>query len=169
MKNLNHLIRKYKSNGVIIDTNLLLLLIVGYYDKEFISQHRRLSKYDVKDFEWLVSFIRHFNKIIITPHILTELSNLSFTMSEPKLNEYLKILIDILRDFNEESLNLKKILNLDLLLKLGVTDSAYIEIAKEKKYLVITDDFDSFVNMVKIKIDAINYNYIKDYIWQSNF
>jgi hypothetical protein len=167
MKDLNHLIKKYKSKGIIIDTNLLLLLIVGQYDKNFIPQHRRLEKYEIIDFEWLINFIKHFKKIIITPHILTELSNLSFTMSEPKLSDYIKRFVFILKSFTEENLSLSNILSLDLLPELGVTDSAFIDIAKNKNYLVITDDLNAYVNMEKQKIDAINYTYVKDYIWNN--
>jgi predicted nucleic acid-binding protein len=118
-------------------------------------------KYEIEDFQRISNFVSKFKKIIITPHILTELSNLSFNITEPKLSSYLQKFVRVLKNFHEESLDKNTILKLDLFAKLGVTDSAFIEIAKDKKYLVITDDLDAYANMLKLRIDAINYSHFK--------
>lgn len=164
MNVVDDLINKYRNRGLLIDTNLLLLLIIGIFDKQFIGNYSRLNKYDDEDFEILKVFVGEFNKLIITPHILTELSNLSFFIKEPKLSEYIQILVKTLKAFHEETLNKDAILNLNLLPKLGVTDSTFIEVAKTKKYLLITDDFDAYINSQLLKIDAINFNHIRQFI-----
>jgi hypothetical protein len=58
---------KYKSKGILIDTNLLLLLLVGFYDENLIAKFKRTSKYSKEDFQIIRNFILHFEKIIITP------------------------------------------------------------------------------------------------------
>ncbi|AQG78174.1 hypothetical protein AWR27_01710 [Spirosoma montaniterrae] len=65
------------SRGLIIDTNLIVLLVVGSVDPKRISSHKRLSKYTNDDFSILKSFVQRFrHPLYTTPNILTEASNL---------------------------------------------------------------------------------------------
>lgn len=47
------LISKHRENGVLIDSNLLLLLLVGMFDRNLIERIKRLNKYSVRDFDLL--------------------------------------------------------------------------------------------------------------------
>lgn len=60
---------------IVIDTNSLLLLIIGTIDINRIQDHERISIYDEEDYLYLLHTIN--NKQIITlPNILTEVDNL---------------------------------------------------------------------------------------------
>jgi hypothetical protein len=65
------------SGVVVIDTNLMVLLIVGSASKEYISRHKRLGGYTVDDFEMLGVLLSGFSEIVLLPHILAEVSNIS--------------------------------------------------------------------------------------------
>lgn len=66
-----------RRDGIVLDTNLLLLYCVGLYDPFVISRFtERLSRYTVDDFRLLIRFTRLFKKIIVTPNVLTEVVNL---------------------------------------------------------------------------------------------
>ena len=57
---------------VLVDTNLLLLYIVGLANRNDIGAHRRLSGYNEADFELLVQTISIFSDIVLLPHVLAE-------------------------------------------------------------------------------------------------
>jgi hypothetical protein len=64
------------SRDVSIDSNLLLLLIVGSTSRAYITKHQRLKAYTAEDFDKLASVIGCYDKIVLLPHTLTETSNL---------------------------------------------------------------------------------------------
>jgi len=64
------------SGVIIVDTNLLVLLVVGSASIEYINKHKRLTEFSTDDFELLVELIGTFSDIVMLPHILSETSNL---------------------------------------------------------------------------------------------
>ncbi|MGD0517565.1 MAG: hypothetical protein ABSA26_08525 [Thermoguttaceae bacterium] len=74
---LGQLIHQYSRQGIIVDTNVLLLFFVGKYEPLLIAKHKRTRQYSIEDFQILEKFLKLFqNRIITTPNILTEASNL---------------------------------------------------------------------------------------------
>ena len=68
---------------VSIDTNLLLLFLVGSTSKKYIAIHKRLTAYSIADFEILVDIIGRFSEIVVVAHTLAETSNLIRHMRNP--------------------------------------------------------------------------------------
>lgn len=62
---------------IAVDSNLLLLLVIGNWNPRFIASHRRLSNYSVGDFYLVRDFVASFRHIVTTAHVLTEVSNLA--------------------------------------------------------------------------------------------
>jgi hypothetical protein len=60
-----------------LDTNLLVLLVVGLANEGWIKSHKALSAYDGTDFHALKTVIAAFDTLCVTPNTLTECSNLS--------------------------------------------------------------------------------------------
>jgi hypothetical protein len=52
-------ITKYYSKGILVDTNLLLVLLVGLQDENLINKCERTSKYQKQDFRLLGSFLNN--------------------------------------------------------------------------------------------------------------
>ena len=73
----NEIFSNYRNKGILIDSNLLLLYFIGKYNKTLIQRFKRTQKYVTEDYELLTAVIKDFTKIITTPNILTEVSNLS--------------------------------------------------------------------------------------------
>ncbi len=67
------LIRRFQSKGALVDSNLLLLLLVGHYDLKLVSasSFKRVAKYSVNDFTVLVRLLKLFTRSVTTPHVLT--------------------------------------------------------------------------------------------------
>ncbi len=82
MDGLTSLVTKYRRQGILVDTNLLLLFCVGAHDPNQIEKFKRTRTYIKDDFELLAHFLAAFDKVITTPNILTEVNSLSNQLSE---------------------------------------------------------------------------------------
>ncbi|NHW03476.1 hypothetical protein [Stutzerimonas degradans] len=66
-----------KKQGLIIGTNLLLLLVIGALKGgQYIRLSKRLNKYTLEDCGIVASLIEGFEKIYIVSYIATEVSSL---------------------------------------------------------------------------------------------
>jgi hypothetical protein len=68
---------RYRTAGVLVDTNLLLVYFVGAFDPALIPKFKRTRMYTLEDHPLLVRVLGFFEKVVTTPHILTEVSNLA--------------------------------------------------------------------------------------------
>jgi hypothetical protein len=62
---------------LIIDTNLLLLYVVGTASPDYIEGHKRLSAFTMEDYNVLIEMISQAPAVLVTPNTLTETSNLA--------------------------------------------------------------------------------------------
>ena len=65
------LLAKYRRKGVILDTNLLLLLLVGRFVPHAIGEFKLLQNqgFTSADFELLRRLVSTFSTVVVTPHI----------------------------------------------------------------------------------------------------
>ena len=61
------LIAKHRANGLLIDSNLLVLLLVGRTNPARIANCNRTSSYDVVAYELLERFVAVFDRKLTTP------------------------------------------------------------------------------------------------------
>ena len=64
------LLEKHRGQGVLIDTNLLVLLLVGMVSRKRIATWKRTSGFNSDDYDLLVRLVQWFGKLIATPHVL---------------------------------------------------------------------------------------------------
>ena len=98
------LFSRYRRQGILIDTNILLLYFVGTVNRERISQFNRTEKFTPEDYDILQSMMQQFQKIVTTPNILTEVSNLINQIKEPERSQCFLIFTRLTQgflDFNE--------------------------------------------------------------------
>lgn len=74
--------QRYRGKSILLDANLLLLLLIGAFQRERISTFKRTAQFSVDEFEVLRSLVSQFRTIITTPHLLTEVSNLANSLPE---------------------------------------------------------------------------------------
>jgi hypothetical protein len=67
----------------VVDTNLLVLLIVGSAGRHLIAAHKRLDGFTTDDFDELTELVGAFDDIVLLPHILTEACHLVRLISGP--------------------------------------------------------------------------------------
>ena len=75
------------TNSVVVDSNLLLLLIVGTASREYIAKHKKLAEYSDGDLDLLTLLISQFSDILLVPHVLTEVSSFSRHIKNPARRE----------------------------------------------------------------------------------
>src|SRR3990170_4320517 len=80
---------KNKTKPIITDTAPLLLLLIGLYDKNAILEFKRLSEYDTDDYGLLLQYVAK-RKIIVTPQVLSEVSNFADQLKNNKFSEFIE-------------------------------------------------------------------------------
>ena len=78
------LLARYYIKGIIIDTNILLLYLIGRVDRERIPRLKRTAQFTSEDYDILLELVSKFKKVIATPNILTEVNSLANQLGEPK-------------------------------------------------------------------------------------
>ena len=133
---------KTRKKPIITDTSPLLLLLIGSYDKSAIRGFKRLSKYDSDDFDLLFQFVAT-RRIIITPQILAEVSNLAKELKNnpTTFSEIIEKNKTLLEKVCEKYIPKNDILGSQELARFGFTDASIIVAAKENDALVLTDDY----------------------------
>jgi hypothetical protein len=69
--------RNARINGILVDTNLLVLLIVGSVNRERVSQFKRTSDYSPADWDLLIGILEQISRRYTLPHVLAEVSTLT--------------------------------------------------------------------------------------------
>jgi hypothetical protein len=139
MTYIEELIGKYRQKGVFVDTNMLVLYIMGITDIRLVNKTVLGKNYTENDFNLVAKFIKYFDRKITSPHILTETSDL--------LGENCEFHIALKNDFikladekYEPSLNL---VEQDYFYQFGLADSSIIYASTNKykeSHLIFTVD-----------------------------
>jgi len=82
MTEVERLCGKHVGKSVLLDTNVLLILLLGAFDPKLLRSFKRVRDYHMGDYDLLVRFLRFFTVLRTTPHILTEISNLTGHLPE---------------------------------------------------------------------------------------
>jgi hypothetical protein len=158
------LITKYRSKGVLIDANLMILFFVGLYKPERVATFGPTHIYTKQDFELLVRILGEFQRRITTPHILTEAHNLTRQLGKHAHEDVSRIMASVVEDFFELHIPSKVAVQHRRYALLGLTDC--ITIAAAKDILVITDDFPLSNILGSLGHDALNINHIRPLGWK---
>lgn len=149
------LIRKYKHKGILVDTNLILLYLVGSLDVYLIKNFSCTSMFTEDDFNRVSKFIDFFDIKIIVPHVLTEVSD--FIDNRQNLQAVLKVFIENSREIFIESIELSI---KDTFLKFGLADTSVTYTAKDN-YLIFTDDRPLYGFLINSGIEAVNLDQVR--------
>lgn len=158
-------IAPYKDKGVLIDSNILLLLLVGLLDKRLISNFKHTKKFTTDDFDTLDAFLSNFNIFITTPNIITEVGNLSGYLAENRKEAYSQVFANLIKSLKEFYLVSGDVAEMREFFKLGITDAGILRLAGED-YFVLTDDFALSQTLQKQGVSVFNFNHIRPLGWR---
>ena len=160
-------IAKHRDSGVAIDTQLLLLLWIGGFDRTQIGR-KRLGQYNETDFDLLVGLVSHCSKLVTTPNVLTEVSNLAGQLPGELAEEFREefcLVVEKLDERYHESVAVTKLAGF---LRLGLADGTLLNLARQG-VLVLTDDFPLYQQLANENLPALNFTHFRTaaYGWQT--
>ena len=159
------LLERYRTKGVLIDANLMVLLAVGNYNKHRILNFKRTIQYTLNDLELMVRILTYFDRCLTTPNILTEVDNLSRQLPAAEHEALATAFAQLVSRKFEIYVQSSQVAQHSAYFKLGLTDCATAVAAAEAGALIITDDF-RFSNVLsRLGMDAININHIRTLNW----
>ena len=167
MENYAALIRKHAGQGLLIDTNVLMLLLVGNVDPTQIPTVKVTANrgFTERDFDLLVSIVVRFSRIITTPHILAEVSNHADKLKRDSQNK-LEAFVSRIESCDERFDPAAQIAKSVAFEKFGLTDGAISELAM-KGVLVLTVDFPLYGYLQKKGADVVNFNHLRPLAWDA--
>lgn len=146
---------------IVIDTGPLLLYLVGSYDKRYLSRF----SYDEHEFLLLIRFLSGFKKVIVTPQVLAEASNLAKRrLKEEHYQIFICRSIVLLAGIWEEYVAKDEILKRSELPRFGTTDASLLSTVDRDK-LLLTDDAPLFWYCSGKDLPAMHLDGIKSLIW----
>jgi hypothetical protein len=157
------LIVKHRAKGVLVDTNLLVLFLVGTVNRQRILNFKRTGDFTIEDYDVLVRLIDWFGKLIATPHVLSQVSDLTDLSGNEltAVREVFKALVEQI----EESYDASRLLVGDPAFeRFGLTDAAIATVCS-RGILVLTTDVRLQLALQERDIDALNFNHIRPLAW----
>jgi len=142
--------------AVVVDTQLLVLLIVGSADRIFIRKHKRLAPvYAEAQFDKLCAMLASAPRLVCTAHVLTETSNLLRQIADPMRSEIMAAFKRFLDLADERHVQGARAAEHPLFLRLGLTDAAILSL-DPKEVQVLTVDHDLYRASLERGFDARN-------------
>ncbi|KAA5601928.1 hypothetical protein [Blastochloris sulfoviridis] len=155
---IDRLIARYRRAGVILDTNILLMLAVGSFDSNYISQHKNTKDFSVEDFHLLVSIVDQIDRVVATPNIITETDNL--VRQNPRGQDIRTQVRELISVIHEVPIASIKAVQSERYPGLGVADCATL--LASDGVLVITTDSALHVALLENERDAVNFNHLRE-------
>jgi hypothetical protein len=157
------LIEKHQSKGALIDANLLLLYVVGKTNRRRLCDFKPCDVFETDDFELLERLVAYLGKVITTPHVLTEVSNLAKLHGRElsAFRERYKVMVEEMDEFYDES---RAVVADTAFMRLGLTDAA-IAMLGRRNLLVLTADLQLWLTLQQRGVDAVNFNHLRPLKW----
>ena len=160
LKEENDLFVRYKSRGALIDTNLMVLLAVGRYDRRRIETFKNTRAYLPSDYDLIEEIYHYFPVIVATPNVLTEVDNLVRQIPSKEYAAISAILSDLYRATNEIYQAANLAVGHSIYHHVGLADTISMMVASQV-YLVITADFELSNRLNSSGFDALNFNHLR--------
>lgn len=162
------IISKYFNQPVILDTGILMFLLMGTVhsassNSTVIWQGRTKSEWN-----FLYKFVMNFKGILITPHILAELTNLLHKHTGNDIKKYKYLLSNMVSDlekYEEKYIEKNIILKYPKFSEFGTADIGIIECGKITGSLIVVEDLNLKLYCEGLKIPCVNFNNLKYFSW----
>jgi len=154
------LLSRFRGRDVLMDTNVLLMYVIGTLDPKLIPTFKRTKIFTVEDYAILCRFLGHFRSIVTTPNILTEVSNLAGQIGEPRRTQVFQIFAQAVKVIPERYVHSTTTTENPTFVRFGLTDSVIMRIAVEE-VLVLTDDFKLSQHLERSILAVLNFNHLR--------
>lgn len=158
-------IQTHRDGGILLDTNVLLLLLVAQFRPALIGR-KRLEKYTLEDAQLLCDFVGKFSRILTTSHILAETSNLAAQAMTGRLkDEFFARVFSLFCSDQRDALHQCPIeangIDKAIFIRLGLTDAGLVAAVNGDK-LLLTDDLDLYLAALAKGTPTINFTHMRE-------
>ena len=154
------LVEKHKGRGVFIDTNLLVLLLVGLVNIDRIRSFKRTQDFTVEDYHQLQKLVHWFGSpLLATPHVLSQVSDLT-DLSGQELSRMRRMFRSIVGTVQEHYDAARQLVNHPFFERFGLANAS-IAAACERKTLILTSDLALHTVLWSSGFDALNFNHAR--------
>lgn len=153
---------RYRGRGLLLDSNLLLLYLVGIHDRRLIRSFKRTRQFEWEDFRLLVGVMDQFTRLLTTPHVLTEVNGLSNQLPDRIQQPFRSTLAERVRAFEEHHLPASALVDTMLFPRLGLTDAGLAHLAGID-FLVLSVDLPLVLSLQQAGQGAVNFNHLRFY------
>ena len=149
--------------GVLIDTNLLVLLVVGTVNRNRIEVFKRTNQYTPEHYDFLVAILHGFDRWFTVAHVLGEVSNLTDLSGSERLQgrELLKRTISVM---TEAEIPSRLAAEDTVYNNLGLTDAAIAAVARRHRCVLLTDDLDLYLAAIP-DVEALKFSHMWARAW----
>ncbi len=162
---MNHWLKESRRKGkLLVDTNILLLYIVGSLSLDRIARHKRTATFTIKDYWLLDSLLRNFGGIVVTPNVLTEVSNLLGHTDKRTSQVLLAWLGSQVAAFDEHYVPSHEAIAAAEFSRLGLTDATILSCPLQD-LAVLTDDIHLYLALERRGVEVINFHHLREASW----
>jgi hypothetical protein len=151
-------------NGVVLDTNVFLLYVVGTLDPELLPRVKRTAIFGLDDWKLLCNLLSIVPKMIITPGIITEACNLLDSDNVRHDYRFFSILRHLAAILHEDYIRTETLSQHKLFFRFGLTDSSIAHLAG-RGHLIITADLPLAVALEQLSLPVLNFNNLRAIDW----
>lgn len=149
---------------ILIDSNLLLVLMVASVDRDQVARFKRTRRYTAEDADLLLKYVAQFDQVLVTPHVLTETSNMTGQMTGRLLDDVRILTAALVPTWVEQREASVDVVGDPMFRRFGLTDAA-IRRAATRETTVLTDDLELFAYLTNVGVSAVNFNHIRPLGW----
>ena len=149
---------------LLVDTNLLLVFVVGAVAREHLEAFKHTNAYTPADYDLLTALLGRARRVLVTPHVMTEVSNLAGRLQSNYRRAAFALLAQLATTLEERSLATVDVVAEPLFLRLGLTDAAISRVAAGE-VTVLTDDLDLYLALEHAGARVLNFNHVRRGSW----
>src|SRR5262249_45191668 len=133
------LVQKHRGRGVFLDTNLLVLLLVGRVNVRRISNFKRAQDFTIEDFQALSGLVNWFGPpLVATPHVLSQASDLT-DLSGAELAAIRGLFRATVQSIDEKYNAAKELVDHPLFSRFGLGDASVAAVCQRNIAVLTTD------------------------------
>jgi len=149
---------------VVLDTNLLVLFLIGRTRRGLIASHKRLAAFTERDYDALEEIVGRFQIVATTPNVLTEMSNLCDGLTGEDKNKYLAAAINHVNIVDEQYVPSRDVIASIAFSQFGLSDAVLSEIAV-RHFLILTVDGSLYHFLMTLSLPVLNFNHLRTAYW----
>lgn len=146
-------------SNLLMDTNVLLLFVVGTWNRAAIPSFKRTATFSPADFDILLQETARYQAKITVPGVLTEVSDLMG-------NEFHQVIAPTIEEvgktLQERSPTKDIVLGDEVFDRLGFADVSIL-LAIDADTTVLTDDVHLYNEALYRGFDAVNFNHLRKF------